>query len=119
MSFDWRDYVELAEDLLNETEESCYRTSVSRAYYGVFCTARNKKGYQNYQAKWGENIHRIVIDVYKNSPDRSEKNIGRILDSLRRSRNDADYNENKLINKDYAKRAVGSAKIILTSLDPI
>ena len=114
MSFEWKDYVDLAEDLLNRAEESCFRSSVSRAYYGVFCISRNKKNFRNYTPKPGENIHWVVINAYKNSTDRNEQNIGRILDKLRRSRNDADYDESRLIERRLAQRMVISAKQILT-----
>lgn len=114
MSFDWKGYVHLAEELQKRTEESYLRSSISRAYYGAFCIARNKKGYQNYKLKRGENIHWIVIDAYKNSSNANEQNIGRILDKLRKTRNDADYDENKPIKKDLAERIVISAKQILS-----
>jgi uncharacterized protein (UPF0332 family) len=114
MSFDWKDYVDLAEDLLNRAEESCLRSSISRAYYGVFCIARNMKSYRNYKPKKGENIHWIVINAYKNSSDGKEKNIGRILDKLRKSRNDADYDESRSIDRNLAQRMAVSAKQILT-----
>jgi len=43
MSFDWLGYIRLAENLSDELDESSLRSAVSRAYYGVFCIARNKK----------------------------------------------------------------------------
>lgn len=113
MSFDWKDYVYLAEDLLTRAEESYLQSSISRAYYGVFCIARNKKSYKVYQ---GPDVHRQVITAFKNSVNKNEQNIGQILDNLRRSRNIADYNEDKLINKILAKRIVIKAKVILSSL---
>jgi len=113
MSFDWRNYVYLAEDLLNRPEESCLRSAISRAYYGVFCIARNTKGYKKFA---GPNIHWRVINEYKNSSDRNERNIGRILDNLRRSRNDADYNEDKSINRELAERAVLLARHVSTRM---
>lgn len=113
MSFDWEDYVYLAEDLLSQPEESYLRSAISRAYYGVFCIARNRKGYKEFA---GSNVHWRVINEYKNSSDRNERNVGRVLDKLRKSRNDADYNEDKPINKDLAERAVYSAKHILASM---
>lgn len=116
MSFDWKDYIDLAEELLNRTEESYHRSSISRAYYGVFCIAKNKKGYRNYKLKKGENIHWIVINAYKNSSDINEQNIGRILDKLRKSRNDADYDESRSIDRNLAERVVLSAKQILTRM---
>ena len=114
MSFDWKDYVYFAEELLNREEKACLRSSISRAYYGVFCVTRNKKGYKNYKPKPGENIHCVVINAYKNSSDRNEQNIGRILDKLRKSRNDADYDESRSIDRKLAERMILSAKQILS-----
>jgi len=113
MSFNWREYIDLAQDLLNRAEESCYRSSISRAYYGAFCLARNRKGYKKYA---GAEVHRKVINAYKNSIHRNEQNIGRILDKLRRARNDADYDEDKLIDIALAQRIVASANLILNRL---
>lgn len=113
MIFDWKDYIDLAEELLNRREESCLRTTISRAYYGVFCIVRNSKGYKNHK---GRDVHQRVIEEYKNSRDRKEQNIGRILDSLRRSRNHADYDEDKPISKELAERALISSKMILTTI---
>jgi len=116
MSFDWDDYVYLAEDLLTRNEESCRRTSVSRAYYGVFCRARNKKGYHTHTPRKGESIHWTVINAYKNSANMDEQNVGRVLDKLRRWRNQADYNQDKTVDRPLAERAVYSAKELLVTL---
>ncbi len=116
MSFHWEKYVYLAEELMNRKDDAYLRSSISRAYYGVWCLARNKKGYKRYKTRKGENIHWKVINEYKNSNDRNEQNIGRILDKLRRLRDNADYNEDRLINKDLAERSVISAKNILNIL---
>ncbi|HHT9124250.1 MAG TPA: hypothetical protein ACFYD6_00355 [Candidatus Brocadiia bacterium] len=110
MSFDWKDYVYLADNLLNQTGESYLRSSISRAYYGVFCIARNRKGYKSYTGQ--DNIHWKVINEYKSSSNKNEQNIGRILDKLRKTRNDADYDEDKPITKAIAQRGVLSAKQI-------
>lgn len=111
MSFDWKDYVCLAEELLNRDEESCLRSAISRAYYGTFCVARNRKGYQSYK---GGDVHLKVINAYKFSANGNDRDIGRLLDKLRRSRNEADYNENKRINKNISQRMIFAAKQILT-----
>ena len=114
MSFDWKTNIYLAEDLLNQTEESYFRSAVSRAYYGAFCIARNVIGFKD---STGANIHWEVINEYRSSSDKNERNIGRILDKLRRARNNADYNEDKPVTKDIAERSVISAKYILTSME--
>lgn len=62
MSFDWKSYIHLAEELVKRQEESCLRSSISRAYYGVFRIARNKKGYEMYKKS---DIHSKVINAYK------------------------------------------------------
>jgi uncharacterized protein (UPF0332 family) len=113
MSFDWVEYVKLAENFQKKLDESYLRSSISRAYYGIFCIVRNIKGYKDYTKA---DIHGKVINEYKNSDNLTEKNIGRILDELRRNRNDADYNEDKSIGKDLTERVVLKAKEILRCL---
>lgn len=118
MSFDWCKYVILADDLMGATktedmEEAYFRSSISRSYYGVFCLARNKKNLQKYE---GKNVHRKVIDEYKNSGSKTEKKVGHNLDELRRLRNCADYKEDYRIDKNVADRAIGLAKTVLPQI---
>ena len=49
MSFDWADYLKLAEALTQSLtvpgpEEAALRAAMSRAYYAAFCSARNLAG---------------------------------------------------------------------------
>jgi uncharacterized protein (UPF0332 family) len=111
MNFDWLGYVRLAERLSNESDESSLRSAVSRAYYGVFCIARNKKGYQKYQKS---DVHQKVIDEYLNSEDEDERSIGWLLIKLRKQRNYVDYNDYRHFDKAIAKKMIGLAKDILT-----
>ncbi len=113
MSFDWQDYVALAQELADRPEEACLRSAVSRAYYGVFCIARNLKGLKEHTPK---NLHWSVIEEYRNSSNREDREIGSILDKLRRARNHADYREDKPVTKGIAERAVLLAKDILTKM---
>ena len=46
MNFDWKLFVQLANELINcqrteNLKEAYLRTAISRSYYGVFCIARN------------------------------------------------------------------------------
>lgn len=115
MSFEWKNYVYLAEELSKRQEEACLRSSMSRAYYGVFCIARNEKWLRDYKPEKDEEegIHQKVINKYKDSSDVIEQRIGSFLDRLRRLRNIADYDENKLINRDFAERSVEGANHVL------
>ena len=119
MSFNWIDYVYIAEGLQPKTEEAYIRCSISRAYYGVFCPARNIIGLKNYLDTKGNDdpgIHTKVINTYKRSTNINDRFIGLRLDTLRRWRVDADYNEDISPSKELADRAVIKAKDILTKL---
>ena len=70
-------------------DEASFRSSISRSYFGVFCLARNQKGYN----KVLDNIHDMIKKKYLNSSLPKEKEIGRVLGVLRKERNDADYDE--------------------------
>ena len=46
MSFDWQNYLTLAQYMMDTAEEfpeteACYRSVVSRAYYAMFCMTRD------------------------------------------------------------------------------
>lgn len=114
MSFNWREYIKLAEDLIKNQTEASLRSSISRSYYGAFCIARNKKGYKEYKEK---NIHWEVINGYKNSNKENEQKIGILLDALRKDRNKADYNEHENINVKIAQRSLEKSKKILEKFD--
>ncbi|MGQ9571151.1 MAG: hypothetical protein ACUVUQ_10015 [Thermodesulfovibrionales bacterium] len=113
MSFDWRDYIRLAEDLLKHNTETYFRSGISRCYYGVFCIARNRAGFKNYKKP---DVHKKVIEHYQNSRNLEEQFVGNTLDRLRRNRNDADYNEDEEINAGLAERVLLKSKEILEKL---
>jgi len=123
MSFDWRLYIKLADELINFHRTKClaesyWRSAISRAYYGVFCLSRNfliSKGIRIPR----KNVHRFVIEKYKNSPDQVEKKIGVELDRLRKDRADADYDDRKSINNSYATRSHGRSTRIQQLLENI
>ena len=91
------------------------RSGISRAYYGVFCIARDKKELKNYR---GPNTHWHVINQYQNSNNPKEKRIGKNLDNLRKRRNDADYDEDIAIDSQSAQRVLLKANNILKALSP-
>src|ERR1039457_6864981 len=99
MSFDWSDYLTLAQELtsaaINSTiQEAHMRAAISRAYYAAFCKARNylfnKDGYLTPR---GENVHWDVVNKFENSSDMTRKKVGTLLRHLRGIRNIVDYQE--------------------------
>jgi len=98
MTFDWRLYLQLADELINyqrtaSLQEAYYRSAVSRSYYGVFCIARNflisSKGITIPKT----DTHKFVREEYKESTNREEKKIGKDLGRLWKERKAADYED--------------------------
>ena len=96
MTFDWVNYIKLSQELVKKKKESYLRSSISRAYYGVFCLARNKIGYNHNTF----NVHSRVINSYKEDNNMDYKKIGKNLDELKRARIKSDYIDNTTINKE-------------------
>ena len=111
MPFDWNVYLSLAcrlandNDYLKNYEQAVLRTAISRAYYSVFCQAKEKK---NITVK--DKVHKYVIDAYKNSTNKNEQLIGKELEALRRNRVDADYYKNKNFTVNNVRLLVAKAK---------
>ena len=86
MSFNWRLYIQLADELINyqktsAIQEACLRSAISRSYYGVFCIARNlliKKGTTIPM----RDTHKFVRKEYQNSTNKIEKNVAKDLSRL-------------------------------------
>lgn len=103
MTFDWSEYLKLAQELAGDgagspNEEAKLRSSVSRAYYAAFCKARNHlRDIDGYQISQHVNVHKHVRDQFKDSSNKARKKIGTDLDRLRKRRNKADYDD--FVNK--------------------
>jgi uncharacterized protein (UPF0332 family) len=110
MSFDWVKFIELAENLHLQKTEECFRTAVSRAYFGIFCIIRNYIGCKEHTKP---DVHSKVIASLKTSEDPNEQEIGKMIDELRRLRNLADYNEDIKIDEEISKRCILKANEIL------
>lgn len=97
MTFNWQCYLDLANELLNpqkhkpeSLKEAYLRTVVSRAYYGVFCTARDILADRGIKIQ-NVDSHNFVISQYQSSSDTTEQSIGANLSRLKKSRVEADY----------------------------
>ncbi|MBK9613274.1 hypothetical protein [Candidatus Amarobacter glycogenicus] len=99
MSFDWADYLKLAEALTRDPsspgpEEASLRTAISRAYYAAYRSASNLAA-----SHGGEIVlsglasdHGLVIDHFRYAADPARQKIGG-LSRLRSNRNKADYDD--------------------------
>jgi uncharacterized protein (UPF0332 family) len=128
MKFDWSKYLSLSQDLANDVAaslvqrsasqnqtfdssvcEAQLRSSISRAYYAVFCLARNHLRDVDgdltvaRRRDYRINIHEYVIKEFQDSSDSNRKKVGICLKRLRDDRNQADYEDMVAFNILQAK----------------
>ncbi len=119
--FEWHEYLEFADALYNGEQgafgqELRHRNSVSRAYYGAYCMARNFCHRKKiFYPKGAVEDHGDLIDTCKKHANYDLKEVGKSLEWLRWRRNDCDYlndlNDSRLIKKleDTADQALERA----------
>ena len=96
MSFDWKEYLNLALFLHGHrggsfTQEAAFRWATSRAYYAAFCHARNyARNQHGFSLTHSSRDHELVRNHFRN---RGMTKIARKLDTLRRWRNSCDYDD--------------------------
>jgi uncharacterized protein (UPF0332 family) len=96
MSFDWTQYLFLAQELLKDSlsssnNEAMLRSGISRAYYAAFCSARNFLRDQRKKViPSTAQAHGIVKGIFEGSTNTLELEIATDLDRLRIDRNKAD-----------------------------
>lgn len=118
VNFDWHDYLELANELCDQTKTSelsdaLLRSAISRAYFAIFCLARDylvdKEGYTVTK----KDSHTDVINQFKGKNNNDKQKIYISLTRLREDRKKADYyNIVKGLNKLATSVMIGAAKTI-------
>jgi hypothetical protein len=101
MSFDWAEYLSLAQELQGIAVsgppvgvEAERRTSVSRAYYSAFILARNRlRDVDLIPIPHTGAAHIFVAQRYASDPDPRRARIGALLRRLRTVRNTCDYDD--------------------------
>lgn len=97
MTFQWAAYLDLAEALLNHRttwaqEEACCRASISRAYYAVFCAARNyARDQEGLSLTHTGADHQRVQRHFQQGRTKEHQQLQVLLERLRNRRNEADY----------------------------
>lgn len=122
MTFDWSEYLKLAQELAGQAvspanEEAKLRSSVSRAYYAAFCKARNYlRDIEGHLIPATPEGHAYVRDEFKSSPNRLRRKIGDDLDRLRIRRNRVDYEDSVTGLPSTATMSLKSAQYVISAL---
>lgn len=96
MTFDWREYLKLAQYLQGDSEhsftkEAASRCAVSRAYYAAFCFARNyARDKQAFVLTGTAQDHALLR---KHFQQRKMSEVANQLSELRQWRNFCDYDD--------------------------
>jgi uncharacterized protein (UPF0332 family) len=99
MTFDWYQYLVLAECLYDNRDtfpdrEACLRAVISKAYYAAFCSARNyARDLDRLDLDESAQDHGSVKKHFIRAPDPKNRQVGNFLDRLRDLRNQADYSD--------------------------
>jgi uncharacterized protein (UPF0332 family) len=126
MSFSWREYLTLAEALIQARTrfapaEARYRTAISRAYYAAYCAARNHAAlYEGYTPITAGRDHARVAEHYRTGRTPAHHRIAHALRRLLDDRHRADY-ENDIIDdvRSIARAAVQDARQVFLWLDQL
>ena len=124
MSFDWAEYLSLAEELQGAAVsgppvgiEAERRASVSRAYYSAFILARNRlRDVDLIPIPRTGGAHRFVAQRYAYDPDPRRSQIGILLDRLRSVRNMCDYDDTVPLLSTLSPQALGWAAQVIADL---
>jgi uncharacterized protein (UPF0332 family) len=113
----WRDFLVLARQLTAGPAEADWRTAVSRAYYAAFHVARQMFTNLGFRVPRADRAHQYLVFRLSNSGESGVEQAGRDLDTLRRLRNRADYDEIPALTQAQATAAVQLASNIIQVLD--
>lgn len=121
MAFDWSQFLELAKILKalggRSNSDAALRSSVSRAYYAAFCSARNyvrdNLGFKPSSKPTDHEEVREILD------DNNYNEIADKLEELRRWRNLCDYNDNVGNLGILAENSIQHSTDILSALPSI
>lgn len=119
MAFNWKEYLNLAQFLQNQsgnsfTQEAAFRCGVSRAYYAAFCYARNyARDRQGFSPTSRPDDHRLVR---KHLRGQGMANVAWKLDKLRQWRNSCDYVDTLPDTSVLLTSAISEAQAVLNAI---
>jgi uncharacterized protein (UPF0332 family) len=124
MSYDWAEFLELAESLESNPDsigpkEAALRSAASRAYYAAFHQALDHAIREGFSPAYTGDDHRRVQAYFRrySPPNKTRRKIAQELNRLLAERHKADYrNDIGKRPESLASHAIGMAKQIIQNL---
>ncbi len=110
--FPCNEYLKLAKEWANASDEAYLRCAISRAYYACFNLIKEYGEQNNVRFSKKGIAHNEVIKFLKNNTDPKIKSLYRIQERLRKNRAECDYDKKVVgINIKARKAIIESNKI--------
>ena len=129
-SFEWNDFNDLADILINLNNDASFRTAINRYYFSSFCYARDYLIINNiFRDKKSKNImnsdysliHKETREIFFDAPFGHRKDIGikiyNALKDLRKNRNAVDYDKNAYVDLNLCNYCKARSKIVFENLE--
>ena len=120
--FNWAEFLNLADALVQQTNQAALRSAVSRAYYATYHRALGKlvdegQIHRSDPSQLGK--HKAMWDLYRDSADDKRRRVGINGDRLRRDRTNADYIDAFEVNAPTAKQCISSARSLCQAIEQL
>jgi uncharacterized protein (UPF0332 family) len=120
MSFDWSDFLPIADALATAdwdlNREASLRTAISRAYYAAFGVARRGVRSVRLETRRSAAEHGEVAAFYAARYGERGEQVAAVLGRLRKRRNAADYDDDLERVEDICNLSIEDAHNLLTLL---
>ena len=92
-SFNWANYLTLADELGNRPDEAALRSSISRAYYYIYHLGLARAVSNGYRRNPGEPSHIQLWNLFSENPEGVSQKLAQIALRLKYRRERADYDD--------------------------
>lgn len=113
------EFLQLAEELHKKTGEAEWRTAVSRSYYAVFNELVEMLSSGGIQLQRNGKDHGRVAHYFASCGDRHVAAVSSWLNTLRISRNEADYDMRIAVDEKQSEQALETAKRVFVRVNNI
>lgn len=118
MSFDWSEYLRLAQQLGGLADDAANRSAVSRAYYSAFHAASLsvKSNKISTNPKYERDRHLRIWNIYMDSANKECRRIGNRGQRLKAERHYADYDAESSFSETRVQHAIAQAQAVVAAL---